>query len=992
MGANSKKPPSRTGRRKSRSYAQRASAASALNHANELQVDSENIDPSSSAQACPKTKNSVDTIPLADHRRLLDNARRTIQRRDRKIEKQALGAQREAHMQKEEAQRLQLAHEAEMRAVEQEMHGVRKELHIAEESVARLERVNAVQGCTMLGMKAKLHRRQRTLDASKKRSARHSPEKRKQKEAKICERAIQTRLRERIYADGAYKPETRALMRELIRSGCSQKKAGGIIVEFGRLVGMTGPGLRCPSARSNQRFVAEGGLAADVQIVTEITRNSNITSSSDSTSFRNEDYESKCLALKALGDDGLLSDQQVIRAMSVDASLDHSSISQVDGFLASLARKFAVFNDSPYAKRHGLFASFQAFALVYKGTNGDHANDVKKDNKLLFIWKMDMTKTYLGNEYLKTISPSALLQLLVPFARSAIVDAGGSDAWARLSVDARNARNIDVMEKLARSLGEGIYEAKSEMEKLSLSRFLWAGCCMHKELNSVKGGDQAMRAFYGEHQDVPQPVLLANKDNAAVLKLVKDGEQLTDAEVRALAVSGCGAVKATTLGGMICNNKDSKKGQHDTYVWFFQETLGLRTSHVFPDVSNTRFQSHCDASCEIVLHLSTYRIFMQHVFWKKEKPGFTNIEQNFYNALHDIPTITEMCVLALYANSITYPYARHVRGPGTRNLNALDLGPYHIQLKGFVRKVIDDPELVLRDGVTLDNEEMYRPQAYTAILALRVHLPHLLPLFVAFMTGALEVWERFTSEFVEGGAIDQLGDEREEIFIPATNDANESGLGTKVASQRRRPNETLHQFNARFTFERNHTAGFMRNCFVEEDHKWLRRRARALLESLPQKAIRKAQVEHSGRVAAEHEEEKKKSAAVQADRRYTLENVVVISDHYTIEKKLGVPALKQQTDVWRHLKRAHMPMEKEIKTSALKKAELLRLWAQYPSGIVPEVDRVPLKDWEMRVGQPVGPTVTHAVLQSEGPVALAGSVAEGHSDVDLLYQSDDEDV
>ncbi|KAL1741414.1 hypothetical protein HDZ31DRAFT_45487, partial [Schizophyllum fasciatum] len=358
---------------------------------------------------------------------------------------------------------------------------------------------------------------------------------------------------------------------------------------------------------------------------------------------------------------------------------------------------------------------------------------------------------------------------------------------------------------------------------------------------------------------------------------------------------------------------------------------------------------------------------------------------------------TEMCVLTLYANCITYPYARRVRGPGTQNLNTLDLGPYHLQLKAFVRNLIDDPDLVLGDHAsyrtaTLDKQEMYRPCAYTAVLSLRKQLPQLRNLFVAFMTGALVVWERFTSEFVEGGEIDQLGDEdRKEIFIPATNDTNESGLGTKVASQRRCPNETLHQFNARFTFERNHTADFMRNCFIEEDQKYLRQRARELLDSLPQRSLRRAQVMHSEKKAAEHEEKAKRGAAAQADRQRTLESINLVLNPAEIHS-LRATEMKKQTDVWRHVRRApDMPAEKNMTTKVLKKAELLRLVARYPVGFVPEAERTPLKESEQKVGHPIGPVVTDLRMVSDGFVGPVGLVGGGQPDADPHYNSDYED-
>ena len=46
---------------------------------------------------------------------------------------------------------------------------------------------------------------------------------------------------------------------------------------------------------------------------------------------------------------------------------------------------------------------------------------------------------------------------------------------------------------------------------------------MHKKLNSVKGGDKAMKEEWKTYRTAP--VLLANKDNAAILELADAEEE-----------------------------------------------------------------------------------------------------------------------------------------------------------------------------------------------------------------------------------------------------------------------------------------------------------------------------------------------------------------------------------------------------------------------------------------------------------------------------------
>ena len=57
----------------------------------------------------------------------------------------------------------------------------------------------------------------------------------------------------------------------------------------------------------------------------------------------------------------------------------------------------------------------------------------------------------------------------------------------------------------------------SDHEKKIMKLFIWAGCGCHKDLNTVQGGYAAAMQWWIDN-DVRPPVLLANRDNAAILK------------------------------------------------------------------------------------------------------------------------------------------------------------------------------------------------------------------------------------------------------------------------------------------------------------------------------------------------------------------------------------------------------------------------------------------------------------------------------------------
>jgi len=53
------------------------------------------------------------------------------------------------------------------------------------------------------------------------------------------------------------------------------------------------------------------------------------------------------------------------------------------------------------------------------------------------------------------------------------------------------------------------------------------------------------------------------------------------------------------------------------------------------------------------------------------------MEANLWKALHCTATTTELAVLAIYAEAISYPYMKAICISGEKNQNMLDLGPLH---------------------------------------------------------------------------------------------------------------------------------------------------------------------------------------------------------------------------------------------------------------------------------------------------------------------------
>ena len=160
------------------------------------------------------------------------------------------------------------------------------------------------------------------------------------------------------------------------------------------------------------------------------------------------------------------------------------------------------------------------------------------------------------------------------------------------------------------------------------------------------------------------------------------------------------------------------------------------------------------------------------------------MEANIFNGLHDSPTITELAVLAIYGQAISRPYMRAVRTAQAKGENGLELGTLQRRVLTHIDALICDPNLLLGENpkaadVTLDGHEWMEARIFATIKRESEHLPHLREVLIEFLNGARTTWERFISEFAEGGQVESLTPHEMILaFMPPTNDANEGMLGS----------------------------------------------------------------------------------------------------------------------------------------------------------------------------------------------------------------------
>ncbi|KAH9894908.1 hypothetical protein C8Q73DRAFT_645769 [Cubamyces lactineus] len=755
---------------------------------------------------------------------------------------------------------------------------------------------------------------------------------------------------------GVYTAHARQLARLLVRAGCAPDKIGAVVQRFGRVFGIPIKGKM--SGRTVRRAVAEAGKASDIQLGYELSKTSSYTISGDATTVRHINIESRFALTQAptytvASPFGNASEAVVSgpvlpknRFVGIESTVDHTSETQAKGWKKRLTDVVSTYNDSPLSKREGATGSIEDCATKLTGMGGDHSPDQIKTFNLMGDWKKTMTYLTLARDYLNDSDhgSSTLAALMGDSVSTSIDKAGGLAAWNVLSAESQKTLYADQLERATTALGESLHKELPLDKKRSLDLFLRLGCAMHKDLNSVKGGNAAMMQEWTHLGHAP-PVLLANKENTSALREVDlellttassliSVDNLSAAELQALESSTRGGVKLTSLAGALFNHKDDKKGYHDTYTFYFQEIVGRPLR--FPDTSNTRYGSHCAAAAELLVNRSHYLRFLEVVRDRKEKPGFTNMEANVYNGLQDPATLTELAVLALYAQVVTHPYMRITRV----QQNGLKLGPLHEELKAYILKLIDDPSLLLEPNMTgpestaaFDGKAWERPEVISTVLKMAPSLPHLRRLLVVFLKGALETWKRFTVEFAEGGAIDRASDEeRDRAYMLPTNDHNEGALGSYRIWKRSNPNGSERYFNSQMKCTINETEDFMENHLgTEEDQSYLRGMVRDDEANHEEAARRREHVVHDiaiadKRAAARDDRQRKEEEAVARAKA-----TVLITDPHLLDT-LTNDRLDEQLEVFRRcIKDPDVPMKSKVLKKIEKLAALKSAIARLPA-------------------------------------------------------------
>ncbi|KAF8808752.1 hypothetical protein BYT27DRAFT_7222765 [Phlegmacium glaucopus] len=480
--------------------------------------------------------------------------------------------------------------------------------------------------------------------------------------------------------------------------------------------------------------ITTGFFAAQIQLGYEMKGAESMTFSADGTGYRSINYKSRHVHLV----------QQVTQTFGAIADWENTLKKIID-----------LYNESPLGKRTGSLLKYELKAWA--------------ENML------DMSFEEVAEHFKKA-------------EEKMIRKAGGPHKWKNIPDIKKAERKAAMIEEAVAELGKEAFNDLSDEEKCIFQIFIWAGCGCHKDLNTVRGGYLAIVNWWNENksEEVECPILLANCDNDPVVQervaALEQGDTPTPAQERAFHKSTHGGIKTAEIAGAIFNHKDDKKGHHDVFHYWWWEHVGI--PFTFPDTSNNRFQSYCDASAALILYTDKFKEFLENLL--------NHMESNLCKALHCNSTITELAVLAIYAEAVSYPYMKAICTSSDKDQNMLDIGPLHSRVYDHMQKIIENPDILIGKDLdplesykmaTLDGEKWQNTAVVNKILDLIPTLPHFCDLLIAFFKGAAETWEHFTSEFAPGGLIDEAtAEERELAWMPASNDENGGFLGNAKAT------------------------------------------------------------------------------------------------------------------------------------------------------------------------------------------------------------------
>ncbi|KZV79515.1 hypothetical protein EXIGLDRAFT_782180 [Exidia glandulosa HHB12029] len=529
-------------------------------------------------------------------------------------------------------------------------------------------------------------------------------------------------------------------------------------------------------------------VIGNCQLVDSLTTAKGVTMMTDGTTDRNQHYQGAHMSVKHVDD----SCESLF--LSLHRQHSHTAEQQAEDLDKDMDQALQIYADSPLALERPV--EKRDWMTLWVGVNSDHASEMKKTSEVCKEKVQRFDRITRGHDALNELPDEEYIRIGDETYSYLIECAGGYDSWVALDTAEQEKRFSEAMDTVAYRIGLDCFNALPPWQRESIDLWVWTGCCMHKEMNIVVAGTGRM-AEYWPSVGLEGPIIQPNKDNAAAIAL---GESA--AQERALAISPSGGAVLAAGCGALVRHKEAKRGYQRTWNNFTLEHEGHNLE--YPDTNRNRFQAVCEGSRIIIVDWKTFVDFMGLIYHKKKTPGFTNFEQNIYDALFDDATLTECAALALCAQCATKIYVAMARAAA----NAIDLRDLHYRLLAHLRFLAENSSTVVDTSPTesyvtcaLDGQPYMDVELFYAVQYRRQSglLGQLPGVFTALMTGAADKLEAsFMTEYAPDSPIARAHPyDLDRLFMPPTNDRSESILAFMRRTHHAQPNIGDDMLNAK---------------------------------------------------------------------------------------------------------------------------------------------------------------------------------------------------
>ena len=271
------------------------------------------------------------------------------------------------------------------------------------------------------------------------------------------------------------------------------------------------------------------------------------------------------------------------RFLGTTHEVNHKTSTQLENWVGLLEDFSSTYNESPSGSKDPVKTA--EIGRKATGYSADHAADQLKLSRELCAYKLSCDYQLRGEEAMKLKSEGEIKGVMDEKLGDILAEVSDWEGWETRSREEQEELLERLVDEVRVHFGKLAFAALPEWLRRIAGLWHWSGCCMHKDLNTFKGGAVELSAFWNK-ADLKGPVRLLSREKEEREELT--GMDATDGELK--KTSG-GAAKLADLVGALLRNKDEDKGCPVEFRAYCGDHFEGEMPQ-FPDTSNTRYQCH----------------------------------------------------------------------------------------------------------------------------------------------------------------------------------------------------------------------------------------------------------------------------------------------------------------------------------------------------------------------------------------------------------------